>query len=121
MNNNTFVVLTSIIAILNLFLLLGAPIGIYIAIKTSAASTASTIQERVRQALNDENKLLQERLERVEKDNIRLNKLFLLVIQIFKKVYGADLEISGDMVILRDPTKGTHINSLDASNGTKEK
>lgn len=109
--------LTGILTIINLAILIAAPIGVYIAIRSSASSAASSIQERVRQALHDENELLQERVTRVEKENARLNKLFTLVIAVLKKVYGADLEIDGDMVVLRDPTKGMHINQLDASNG----
>ena len=102
---------TSILTIANLVVAIGIIIGGYIAIRSSMGRASSEIQERIRQALHDENELLQARVKRLETENKRLNKLVLLVVNVLKKTHGITLEINEDMITLRDAS-GLHISHL---------
>lgn len=103
--------LTGILTIVNLVIAIGIVIGGYIAIRSGMSRAGQEIQDRVRQALHDENELLQSRLKRLEADNKRLSSQLRLVIDMLKKIHSIDMDINDDMVILRDH-KGTHVSRV---------
>ena len=93
---------TIIFTVANFVIAIGIIIGGYMAVRSGMAHTASDIQERVREALEDENKLLQDRIKRLEVANRRLNQTVLLLISTLKKTHNIELEINDDVIILRD-------------------
>jgi len=95
---------TAIIAIINLMVVIVGAIAAVAGIRQSVNRAASDIQERVRQALTVENKLLQDRIIHLETDNKRLKRAMKLVVETLKKTHKIDLEIDDDMITLRNHT-----------------
>jgi hypothetical protein len=102
---------TEALSLINLFVAIGVLVGGYIAIKSSMAKTSTEIQDRVRDALHDENEILQFRLKRIEADNKRLNNLMALIMSALKKTHGIELEIGENLITMRD-TKTGNVNYL---------
>jgi hypothetical protein len=92
---------TGALTIINLVIAIGVIIGGYIAIKSSINQAASTIQERVRQGLLDENDLLQTRLERCE---AKIETITQLIAQ-----KGYTLIVSDDIVTLEGGGRASSI------------
>lgn len=106
--------LASVLAIVNLVLVVGGVVGGYIVMRSAIARTESDVQTRVREALHDENELLQARVMRVERENKRLQDLIQLLIEMLKKTQQIDLDIDGEIITLRSPS-GTHISRIPQS------
>jgi hypothetical protein len=106
--------LTGWLAIANLIILVFGSIGGMLAFRSALAKAENDVQSRVRDALSAENELLQSRVNRLEKDNRRLNKLLQLIAQTLKKTHGIELEADDGMVILRDST-GQHTVRVEVS------
>lgn len=103
--------LASLLTIANLIVLVGGIIGGWIVIRSAIQRAENDVQTRVRQALHDENELLQARVKRVEQENRRLDKLMQLIVVTLKKTQNIDLEIDDDVVILK--AKGvTHVSRI---------
>ena len=107
---------TGILTIANLVIAISIVIGGYIAIRSTMARAGQDIQDRVRQALHDENELLQSRLKRLELENKRLGRQLQLVIDMLKKIRGIELDVTDDMVTLRDAS-GVHVSRLHTTDG----
>lgn len=102
---------TNFITIAQFILLVAGIIGGYIVIRSTIAKSESEVQDRVREALSTENELLQSRLDRVEKDNRRLENLIQTIIMLLRKTH-IDLEIDGNVVTIRSPS-GTRTAQID--------
>lgn len=100
------------LTIINLLVLIGGSIAGFFTVRSAISKANSDTQERVRNALHDENELLQARVQRVEKENRRLDRLMQLLVVMLKKTYDIDLEIDEDVLIFRSKS-GTHIGRLD--------
>ena len=106
--------ITIAIAIAEFFFLVVATLGGYMVLRSSIAKTNVEMQNHVRNALKDENELLQGRIERLEKDvleakaeSMRVSDLMSLLIETLEK-RGIIVEIDGDMVIVKD-TSGSSV------------
>lgn len=97
--------LTELLTIANLVLIVAVIIGGYLSVKSAITKANQDTQDRVRAALSVENELLAKKVERVERENRRLDKLMQLIVVTLKKTQNIDLEIDDDVIILR--TKGT--------------
>lgn len=96
-----------VLAIINVVMLIGMPIGAFIAIKSSKAQTGQAIQERTLNALDMENKLLQAQKRRLEEEVARKNRIIETVKALTPlKRRGLHIEISDEMVILVDERTG---------------
>lgn len=95
--------IASWLTIANFLILLLGIIGGVLALRSAKSQTESTIQERVREALTTENALLQARIQRLERDNKRLNRLLTLIVTALKKTLNIELEVEDDAIILHDP------------------
>ncbi len=96
------------IAIGSFCILLAGMFGGYISLRSTISKANTETQEHVREALKDENEILQSRVLRVEGDlrkqeaeNRRLNDMMNLIIEIFQK-RGIVITIDGDMVQVKD-------------------
>lgn len=105
------------LAIGQFVVLVASIFGGYFSLRSAQARSEVDIQTRVREALHDENEVLQSRVKRLETENKRLSNLMLLIIAALRKTRGIELEVDEDMITLRDPANGTHISRLSA-NGT---
>lgn len=105
---------TGWLTIINLIVLISGSIGGTLVFRSSLRKAENDVQERVREALSAENELLQSRINRVEKENRRLNKLIQLIVTVLKKTLNAELEVDGDIVYLRTP-QGTHTARIDTT------
>lgn len=99
---------TIILAIFNFLLALIGPFGVALALRGNKLHEEQLMAERVRNMYEEENKLLQTRVERLELDNRHLNKMQNMIIEILQRVKGIELKIDDSMVILRDKT-GTQV------------
>lgn len=106
--------LTGWLTIINLIVLVVGGIAGALVFRSQLAKAESDVQERVRNALSAENELLQSRINRLEKDNKRLNKLIDLIISTLKKTHRIEIEIDGDTVMVRTQS-GTHTARLDST------
>jgi hypothetical protein len=105
---------TAIIAIINFAVVLCGAVVAVLGIRQSVSRAASDIQERVRKALEDENKLLTDRFNRLEMDNKELHKTLKLIVLALKKTYNIELDIDDGIITLRDQTgKSTAQNTKD--------
>jgi hypothetical protein len=102
---------TGILTILNLVLAVGITIGGVFAYRGGKVRAEQEISERVRQLFHDENDMLQARIKRLEIDNKHLQKMMDLVIDTLKKTKGIELEITNDIVTMRDGS-ATHVTRL---------
>lgn len=103
--------LANLLNIATLLLLIGGIVGGYIVIRSAIAKSESEVQTRVRDALSAENALLRSRVERLEKDNKKLENLIQLFIATLKKTYRIETEIDGDIITMRS-SNGTHSTRL---------
>lgn len=103
------------LTIVNFMIVLGGSVASILVLRGTWAQTEKTIQDRVRQALADENELLQSRVERLEKDNSQLHRLIDLIIMTLKKTNKIDIEIDKDMVIVRDQSGNQHAARVDGT------
>ena len=106
--------LTGWLTIANLLILVIGSIAGTIVFRSALAKAESDVQERVRNALSAENDLLQSRVNRLEKDNKRLNKLIDLIISTLAKKHRIDIEIDGDIVTVRTQN-GAHSARIDSA------
>ena len=102
-----------ILTVANLLILLAVTFGGYFALKSALARSEIDVQTRVRDALSAENNLLQKRVERLEKENKRLENLLQLVVTTLNNTHHIDLEIDGDMITMRSPSGGTHVSRIN--------
>lgn len=98
--------LTVIIGICTFLILLAGILGGYISLKNTIARSNIEVQTHVRDALKDENELLQARVQRIEAENRRLNDMLQLLITIFEK-RGVTIVIDDAMITVRDKDGGT--------------
>lgn len=103
---------SQILTIANLIILVTTIIGGYFALKTTIARAENDVQSRIRQALHDENELLQSQVERQERDMRRLRAIFDLLITTLKKTHGIDIEIDGDVITFRS-NNGVQVSKID--------
>jgi len=102
------------LTILNLLIVVGGSIGGFIAIKTSLAKAESDVQQRVREALEVENNLLKDRIDRLEKTNRRMEKIVQLISITLERTHHIKLTIDEDIVSLKDIKSGnSHNVSID--------
>lgn len=101
--------LTDLSIIGGLIMLIGNIVGGYIMLRSTLAKAAKDVEKRVRDGLSAENTLLKERVERLEKDNRRLDRLVRLIAVTLKKTQGLELDIDGDLLTLRDPSGQRHV------------
>lgn len=85
----------------------GGIIAGILVIRSSITKAEIAIKERILNDLGKENDLLRNRVERVEKDNKRLENLIQTLMAMLKKIYHIEIEIDGDVVYMRSPN-GTH-------------
>lgn len=104
--------LTGWLAIINLIFLVAGGIGGTLVFRSSLRKAENDVQERVLQAMSTENELLQSRVNRLEKENRRLNRVLKLLASTLKKTHGIELEIDDETIYVRGQT-GTHIARLD--------
>lgn len=83
-------------------------------IKSSLAKSEGEIKDRVLNDLGKENEFLRNKVDRVEKDNRRLENLFQLLISTLKKTHRIDIEIDGDIIVLRTQN-GIHTARIDST------
>lgn len=102
------------LTILNLILLVGGGIVGFFTVRSAITKANQDTQTRVREALHDENELLAKKVERVEKDNKRLESLIQTLMVMLKKIYHIEIEIDGDIVYMRSPN-GTHSSRIPTS------
>lgn len=92
---------TEILSLLSpLLVIITACVG-YISLRSGVAKSEREISGRIRDALSEENNLLQSRIQRVELENKHLNRVMQLIIETLKKTNDIELEINGDIVTLR--------------------
>jgi cell division protein FtsB len=91
-----------ILAILSFLVALISPFGVALAMRGSKLREEQAMAERVRAMYQQENELLQDRVERLEVDNKHLNKMMELIIDTLARVKGIKLEIEDSVVTLRD-------------------
>lgn len=106
--------LTGWLAIINLIFLVCGGIGGALVFRSSLRKAESDVQERVLAAMSTENELLQSRVNRVEKENRRLNRVLSLLAVTLKKTHGIELEIDEETIYIRAQS-GTHIARLDTT------
>lgn len=95
------------LAIINVVMLIGMPVGAFIAFKSSKATTGQAIQERTLHALDMENKLLQAQKRRLEEENQKYQRTLETIKALTPlKRRGLHIEINGDTVILVDERTG---------------
>ena len=99
---------TEIITIINFIMVIGIAIGGYISVNTGMSKTATQIQNQLREGLQEENALLQRRLDRLEFENKQLNLTILFIINALKKTYQLELEITNGIITIRD-TSGSKV------------
>ncbi len=87
-----------ILTVANLVILVVTVGGGYFVLRSTIAKAEIDVQERVRQALHDENELLQSQVERQEKEIKRMRAIFDLLVSMLKRMHGIEIEINGDMV-----------------------
>lgn len=117
--------LTGWLTIVNLFIMIAGPLGGIFIFRTSLAKAKDDVQERVREALEAENQLLQKQLDRQAATLKRMEKILQLIATTLKRTHNIELSIDEDIVILRDIKSGNQHSarisgSLDV-NGTKVK
>lgn len=98
--------LTGWLTIVNLFIMIAGPLGGIFIFRSSLAKAKDDVQERVREALEAENQLLQKQLDRLEKHSKRLDKILQLIATTLKRTQNIELIIDEDIVILRDIRTG---------------
>ena len=98
--------LTSIIAIAEFLIVLAAIIGGYLSVRGVVSKSSEEVQSRVRDALKDENELLQSRITRVEAENRRLSDMLQLLTTIFEK-RGVTIIIDDSMIQVKDKDGST--------------
>lgn len=99
-------------AFANLVLAVGIIVGGYIGVRSAIAKSEVAVQARVREALHDENELLQSRVTRLEKENRRLSRIVQLIAATLKRTHGIELEVDEEVVHLRT-SSGTHTVHID--------
>lgn len=109
--------LTGWLTIANLIILVLGGLGGTFVFRSALARAENDVQERVRDALSAENELLQGRVNRLERDNKRLNRLIELIISTLSKKHRIDIEIDGDIVTVRTQS-GTHTARIDSADLT---
>lgn len=117
--------LTGWLTIVNLFIMIAGPLGGIFIFRSSLAKAKDDVQERVREALEAENQLLQKQLDRQAATLKRMEKILQLIATTLKRTHNIELSIDEDIVILRDIKSGNQHSarisgSLDV-NGTKVK
>lgn len=102
---------TEIISIITLVALLGGIIGGYLAYRTGLSKTKDVIAAQVINFLKTENEVLQQKVERVEKqyetqvvENKLLHQQFAFVIDVMSKSYGLIISFSDDILRIQDKT-----------------
>ncbi len=83
----------SILTLVDLIIMVGTAFGVVWAFRSSKGRSEREIGERVRQALHEENELLQSRLKRIETENRHLNDMLQFVIDMLKRTRNITLEI----------------------------
>lgn len=98
--------LTGWLTIINLFIMIAAPLGGIFIFRSSLAKAKDDVQERVREALESENKLLQSQIDRQDRTLRRMEKILQLIAATLKRTHNIELTIDEDIVILRDIKSG---------------
>lgn len=105
-------ILTEILSLLSPLLVVVGVFAGYISLRSGVAKSEREIGERIRNALHDENNLLQTRVQRVEEENKHLHRVMQLIIETLKKTNGIELEINGDIITLRKSNGNIQVNRL---------
>ena len=98
---------TSWLTIINLCMIVVVPFAGYLAFRSSLSKAKDEIQERVQRALETENKLLHDQLDRQDKSMKRMDKILQLIATTLKRTHNIELSIDEDIVILRDIKSGS--------------
>ncbi len=120
---------SGILTIVNLLLIVAGAVGAYIVLRSGISRASLEVQERVRTALLDENTLLNNRVNRVEKDNQQLKEddqqlkeLLSTMISALKQQHGLIVTIDGDLVTIKDTQRAissTHISRTSRAKKTE--
>lgn len=112
--------LTGWLTIINLFIMIAGPLGGIFIFRSSLAKAKDDVQERVREALEAENKVLQSQLDRQEKIIRRMEKILNLIASTLKRTHNVELTVDDDIVILRDIKSGNrHMASINDTGDLK--
>jgi hypothetical protein len=93
--------ITSWLTILNMLLVIGGTLGAAIAFRSGRANAERAVETRVREMLNDENKLLQDRYARLEKELARVRRTMQAILKILED-QGLHMEVRDDVISLTD-------------------
>ncbi len=99
-------ILTNLVPVFNTILILCASLGALWAYRNGIAKTLNEVQDRVINALKNEIEACKDRLDRVEKENERLNQL-LSTIRSALRQRGLYITIDGEMVSIHDQQGST--------------
>lgn len=110
---------TEALAIGQLVALIASIIGGYFGLRSVLAKSEMAVQQHIRQALHDENELLQSQVARLEKELRHIKALTRLLIETLKKHQGIEVHTDNESVTIRnngqtltaylppDPSSGT--------------
>lgn len=114
---NNFTIWSSFATILNFLILFAIGVGGYVTVRSSMSKAATDIQRQVREALQDENNMLHNRITRLEAENKQLNQTILFIINALKRTYHLEVKIEGNIITIHDATgaKTTLLQDVDQS------
>lgn len=93
---------TEALAIGQFVVLIATIFGGYFGLRSVLAKSSVEVQERIRQALHDENELLQSQVTRLEKELTHIKALMRLLIETLKKHKGIEVEATNDTITIRN-------------------
>lgn len=93
--------LTDLLAIGEFVVLICTIVGGWFAIRSAVTKSALDVSVRVREDLAAENRLLQDKIERLEKDNKRLQQIVYTIRHALKR-RGLHIEIEGEYITVVD-------------------
>lgn len=90
------------LAVLNFLLVIAGLVGGFFALRSGLAKAEQDVQTRIRDALHDENELLQSQVKRQAQELIQVKMLLHLLVEMLKKYRGMEVDASNDTIIIRD-------------------
>jgi cell division protein FtsB len=105
--------LTEVLILIEPILLLAGLVGGYLSLRTSFAKSQSEVAEQLRKDLTAENELLTARVNRLEKENRRLEKVMRIIAVLLKETLGIRLEIGERIITLRSRSGTSHHVAID--------
>lgn len=94
--------LTGWLTVLNLVVLICGAIGGILVVRSSHATALQQVEERIRQALHDENELLQSQVKRLEAEVRLMKSQMKLLTDTLKRTRNLDIEVDDATVIIRE-------------------